>query len=77
MDYIDLKYQKPYKGQIVETLSWMPAIYQGVNDMGSDEWLLFRDLEAVVCWKIPGDDHVVYSYVQQKLRDRNDKGEKW
>ncbi len=61
--------RKPFKGQIVEVLVCMPAIYEGENQYGVYIWDQIEGLDRVVYWRIPRDA-VIYPYVQKKLLER-------
>ncbi len=64
----------PYKGQIVEVLVYMPAIYEGQNEYGCYLWDQIDGLDRVVYWRIP-QDAIIYPYVQKKLLERTQQND--
>lgn len=71
-DWTKVTDEKPWKGQIVEVLTYQPAIYLGENEYGCDLWDQFPILDKVVYWRVMRNSKS-YAIVYQELLKRKNQ----
>ncbi|NBV40342.1 hypothetical protein EBR77_00695 [bacterium] len=65
-DWISLEDRKPYKTQVVEVLTYQPAVYVGENEYGCDIWQQYTILDRVIYWR-PLIDRKAYQIIYPEI----------